>query len=130
MKYLEEKTGRCGSGATQSRWVEMLQVKEVRLRCFPSCLRGGHQRESLAANTGWSQYGRLLCMQSGLSNINTCFRIGGIRIPEVLFDAAAPAEIHLADNLEKGKGGFEGLFRVPASKIDSPAMYNLVFFPK
>jgi hypothetical protein len=34
-------------------------------------------------------------------------RVGSIRIPEVLFDAAAPAEIHFADNLEKGKGGFE-----------------------
>ncbi len=69
-------------------------------------------------------------LQSRLSNITTCFRVGSVRIPEVLFDAAAPGEIHFADNLEKGKGGFEGLFRVSAGKFYSPAMYNFVSFPK
>src|SRR5258707_15850001 len=87
-------------------------------------------RESFAANAGESVRYTPRKLQSRLSNITTCLRVGSVRIPEVLFDAAAPGEIHFADNLEKGKGGFEGLFRVSACKFYSPTMYNLVSFPK
>jgi len=51
-------------------------------------------------------------------------------IAEGLRHLAAPTEIHFADNLEKGEGGFEGFFSTSASKVYSPAMYNFVPFPK